>query len=76
MRDRAAEKATSRLIDEFIRIRKEQGLSHELLAEKAGVHRSTVSLIESKRRVPTISTCFKLARALDIQLGKIIDSIS
>jgi DNA-binding XRE family transcriptional regulator len=43
------------------------------LAEKAGIHRSTVSLIESKKRIPTILTCFRLANALNVSLGKIID---
>lgn len=74
MRDKTAEKATNRLIDEIIRLRKEQGMSHEVLAEKAGIHRSTVSLIESKKRIPTILTCFKLANALNVSLGKIIDA--
>lgn len=69
MRDKAAEKAVSKLVDEFIRIRKESGLSHDALAEAAGVHRSTISLIESKKRIPTILTCWRIAAALKVQLS-------
>ena len=76
MRDRAAEKAVSRLIDEFTRLRKEQSLSHEALAQKTGLNRSTISLIESKKRTPTILTCFRIARALDIALDSLIKKVS
>ncbi len=69
------ERALNRLIDEFIKLRKAQGLSHENLAKKMGVHRSTVSLIESKKRTPTILTCFKIAHALEISLGLLIRKI-
>lgn len=72
MRDKAAEKAVSKLVDEFIRIRKENGFSHDTLAEAAGVHRSTISLIESKKRIPTILTCWRIARALKVQLSTVI----
>jgi len=75
MRDKSADKATGRLIDELTRLRKEQGLSHEVLAQMAGVHRSTISLIESKKRIPTILTCFRLATALKVSLGAIIRDI-
>lgn len=66
------EKITSKLLDKFLEIRKGQGLSHENLAKKARVHRSTISLIESKKRVPSISTCLKIANALEISLGEIL----
>lgn len=72
MRDKAAEKAVSKLVDEFIRIRKESGLSHDMLAEAAGVHRSTISLIESKKRIPTILTCWRIAGALKVKLSAVI----
>lgn len=75
MRDKSADKATGRLIDELTRLRKEQGLSHEVLAQKAGIHRSTISLIESKKRIPTILTCFRIAMALKVSLGSLIKGI-
>jgi len=72
MRDKAAEKAVSRLVDELIRLRKESGMSHDMLAAAAGVHRSTISLIESKKRIPTILTCWRIAAALKAQLSSIV----
>lgn len=72
MRDKAVEKAVSRLIDEFVRVRMERQISHEALAKAAGVHRSTISLIESKKRIPTILTCLKISKALGLSLGRAI----
>lgn len=63
---------TSKLLDKFQEIRKERELSHEKLAEIAGVHRSTISLIESKKRIPTISTCIKISKALGVSLGELL----
>lgn len=62
-------------MDELTAARKEQGLSHERLAQKTGLNRSAISLIESKKRIPTILTCFKLARALDVSLAVLIKKI-
>ncbi|WP_281989321.1 helix-turn-helix transcriptional regulator [Aquimarina aggregata] len=52
--------------------RKRQGLSYERLAEKAGVHRTTISFIERGKQNPTLSLCKKLADSLDIKLSEII----
>ncbi|WP_281989327.1 helix-turn-helix transcriptional regulator [Aquimarina aggregata] len=52
--------------------RKRQGLSYERLAEKAVVHRTTISLIERGKQTPTLSLCKKLADSLDIKLSDII----
>lgn len=65
----------SRLIDEFTRLRKSQMLSHEKLAQKIGLSRPAISLIESKKRMPTILTCLKIAGALGVSLGSIIRKI-
>jgi DNA-binding XRE family transcriptional regulator len=54
------EKIVFKLIAEIEKCRKKKGLSHDKLAKMAGLHRSTVSLIESKKRIPTILTCLKL----------------
>ena len=75
MRDKGSEKIASRLIDEFTRLRKLQKLSHEKLAQKVGISRPAVSLIESKKRMPTILTCLKIARALGVSLSSLIRKI-
>jgi transcriptional regulator with XRE-family HTH domain len=75
MRDKVAEKAVSKLVDELTALRKGQKLSHETLAQRTGLNRSAISLIESKKRTPTILTCFKIARALDVSLAALIRKI-
>ncbi|MFT7099441.1 MAG: DNA-binding XRE family transcriptional regulator [Rickettsiales bacterium] len=69
------EKTTSKLLDKFLELRKEQGLSHEKLAKMAGVHRSTISLVESKKITPTILTCLKISNALGVSLNEILPSL-
>jgi transcriptional regulator with XRE-family HTH domain len=66
------DKITSKLLDHFSEARKQQGLSHEKLANLAGIHRSTISLLESKKIIPTISTCLKISEALGISLGEVL----
>ncbi len=75
MKNTSSEKTVNALIDELTKIRKEKGISHENLARAAGIHRSTVSLIESKDRTPTILTCLRIASALDISLANILKKI-
>ncbi len=53
-------------------IRKDKKLSHENLAQKAKLHRSAISLIESRKRQPTLLTCLKIAYALDINLSDVL----
>ena len=75
MKNRNAKKITLKLLDEFERIRKQKGLSHEKLAALAGVNRSTISLLESKKRIPTIITCLKIAEALEVSLADLLKRI-
>lgn len=72
MRDKSAELLIEKLVNEFTRLRKEQGLSHDALAEKVGVSRPAISFIESHKRVPTILTCAKIAKALGVRLGDLL----
>jgi len=60
------------IIDEIAKKRKEAGLSHQKLAELAQVDRSTISLIEAKKRNPSFLIILKLCKALDISLAKIL----
>ena len=49
------------------RIRKEKGLTHEKLAELAGLHPTTLSLLERDKRQPSITTVFLLAAGLGVE---------
>lgn len=54
-------------------LRLQQGLSHEALAEKSGLTRQSIGVIESGQRVPSIATCLKLAKGLGVSLQKLLD---
>ena len=71
-----AEKIVSGLMSEFKRIRKEKNLSNEKLANLAGLHRTTIGLLESEKRVPTILTCLKISLALEVALSDLIKTSS
>lgn len=47
--------------------RTDKGLSQEVLAESAGLHRTYVSLIERGIRNPTLTSIIALAIALDVR---------
>lgn len=64
------------VVHELIKLRKDKGLSHEKLAQKIGVHRSAISLIESGKRSPTLVMCIKIARGLDVKLGDILTGLN
>ena len=61
-----------KIIDEIVAKRKELGISHEKLAASIGLSRSAISLIESKKRIPSILNILKICKALDISLGKLV----
>ncbi len=56
-----------------LRLKKE--LSHQQLADRAGVHRSTISLLESQQIVPTLSVALKVAHALEVKLSSLIKKV-
>lgn len=56
------------IIDQYIKLRKEKGLSQEQIANHTGIARTNIVRIESKRNTPTIEVLLKLAEALDMEL--------
>ncbi len=75
MRNKHAEKTTAKLVKLLKEKRLEKGLSHQTLADLAGVNRSTISRIESGERIPTITVCFKIASALELKLFNFLQDI-
>ena len=57
------------------RARKEAKLSQEALALEADLQRNYISLIELGTNQPTITTIFKLARALEIKPNELISLV-
>lgn len=54
--------------------RKSLGLTQEQVAERSGVHSTEVSRIEAGKRDPQISTVEKLAAALEMPPGRLLES--
>ncbi len=53
-------------------LREARGLSQDQLAEKAGVHRTHVSLIERGERCPSLKVADHLAAALGMSLSDMV----
>jgi transcriptional regulator with XRE-family HTH domain len=62
----------SKIIDEFIKVRKELGISHQTLADHCKLHRSAISLIERKKRVPSLLSIIRIYKALGMPLAQAI----
>ncbi|MEJ0029525.1 MAG: helix-turn-helix transcriptional regulator [Bacteroidota bacterium] len=58
--------------DMLLRLRKQQGLSQQQLADGAGIDRSFVSRLERGLISATIATIFKLAKPLNVRPSDII----
>ena len=54
-------------------LREEKNLPAQQLADLAGIHISQLEMIEQARLVPSMSTLVKLAQALQMRLGTILD---
>jgi transcriptional regulator with XRE-family HTH domain len=59
----------------LIAARARRGLSQEALADRAGMHRTAVSLLERRGRDPQLETVVKLARALGVKPASLLDGI-
>ncbi len=58
----------SKILDELENARKAAGLTHDMLAQRAGVSRMTVQRSEAGKIDPRLSTLLVLARALGMDL--------
>lgn len=56
------------------RFRHKAKLSQELLAEKAGIDRTYVSLLERGLRTPTLLTVFEIAKALEVSPVELVSA--
>ncbi len=57
------------------RLRRDAGLSQEALADRAGLHRTELSLLETQRREPRLRTIVDLARGLDVPAAVLLEGI-
>lgn len=54
-------------------VRHKRGLSQEQVAERSGVHATEVSRIESGKRDPRVSTVERLAKAVRVKPGELLE---
>lgn len=62
-----------RLAQNMRRIRRDKGWSQEELADRADVHRTYISGVERCVRNPTITIVGRIADALGVQVGELVD---
>lgn len=60
------------VLRQLARLRKEQGLSLEEVAHRAGIDRSYLGLLERGTRRPTLEVAIRVARALGKRLSGIV----
>lgn len=57
------------------RLRREKGISQEVLSSFAGIARSHLSMIENGTKIPNLQTIWKLSSALGLKPHQIIKMI-
>lgn len=60
---------------ELSRLRAERGYSYDALAERSGLSRRTLIEIEQGRTVGTLATWHALAHALDVPVGRLVETL-
>ena len=63
----------NRLAKNLRMLRQEKGWSQEAFADEAGLHRTYISDLERSARNPTITVVEKLADALGVSAGTLLD---
>jgi transcriptional regulator with XRE-family HTH domain len=53
--------------------RERLGLTQEQVAQRSGVHATEVSRIEAGKRDPQVSTVRRLAKAVEVKPGQLLD---
>ena len=72
---KAADEFAKELIVALKKERTARNISHEKLAELAGISRQAVGKIEAGDRTPSIKNVFKLVRAMDMTLSDFIQKV-
>jgi transcriptional regulator with XRE-family HTH domain len=54
-------------------LRERRGMTQEVLAAKAGISRAYLARVETVRHEPTLTTLEKLAKALRVKVGSLLE---
>lgn len=65
-----------RVSDNLRIARVRQRMTQELLARRAGLHRTEIGKLENSERLPRLDTAVKLATALEIPLDQLVDGVT
>jgi transcriptional regulator with XRE-family HTH domain len=57
----------------LVATRKSKGMTQERLAELAGLEAVSIGYIEQGKRRPTITTLYRLAKALEVSTSSLLD---
>jgi transcriptional regulator with XRE-family HTH domain len=66
---------SDRFGENVLRIRQARKLTQESLAERAQIHRTQITLVETGRRQPGIETVVRLAGALEVATDSLFEGI-
>jgi len=62
-----------RFIVRLKQFRAVRGMTQEALAKKAGISRVYIARLETGKQDPTLSTLVKLAKALKVKVGELLE---
>jgi transcriptional regulator with XRE-family HTH domain len=57
----------------ILRIRKQQGFTLDVLAEKSGVSKAMLSQIETEKVNPTVATVWKISQGLNVEINTLLE---
>lgn len=67
---------SERFGENLLRVRQARKMSQEVVADRAGIHRTQISLLESGRRQPLMETILRLAGALEVSPMMLLEGAS
>jgi DNA-binding XRE family transcriptional regulator len=70
-----SEKVAKRVGPKVGRLREERGLSQEELANRAGLHRTGIGLLETGKRAPRLVTFLVIAGVLEVEPSYLLEGI-
>jgi transcriptional regulator with XRE-family HTH domain len=71
-----ADRILSRVMATLRKERESQDISLKKLGAMSGLHRTTIGLMESGQRSPTLVSCLRLADALGLDLADVLKGVT
>ena len=62
--------------ENMARLRRRAGVSQEELGFRANLHRTEVGMLERGVRLPRLDTLLKIAGALDLEMGELVEGMT